>query len=178
MKFLLALAMTLLAVVPSSRLAAQAPLSNCTPASKQPSFQTTEANRLSGDRIVQTIVGQKITMLRVQDDGAFDLRFVVFFRADGSFAQTCEVRSRSGRGMRDWGVCQRLNVQGGGRDIAVWKITDAKGEICFRRTGSATAGLVDQCFTVHEDGRRFAIAVSRNLNNCWPGDIAIGGPDR
>lgn len=175
MKLLLVLAVAPLGFVHSAHVAAEVRMSGCTSDSTRPSFQPTDANRLEGDRLVRTMVDRRITMLRVQDDGTADLRFVLLLRADGSFAQSCEFRSRRAA-IREWERCVRLNVHGGGRDVGTWKLTDVKGEICYRRTGSENKGTADQCFTVHEDGGRRAIAATKNLRNCWPGDIEIGAP--
>ncbi|HEY7609552.1 MAG TPA: hypothetical protein VIF14_10005 [Alphaproteobacteria bacterium] len=143
----------------------------CTDDTKRPSFELSDANRMTPEQFIARIVGRSFTYTRIQSDRPLDMRFTRVYRDDGSFSSICEARPRTGREIRDWRPCTRVTATGGTRDVGIWQFSGARGVICEQRTGAADPRPV--CYSFHEQGGRIAVKLVSGPPLCLPGDIVM-----
>ncbi len=135
----------------------------------EPGFATTEANRLTGDRLREALSGKTLVYTRPFTTQAGFAKNSRELRPDGSSVYSCEAAAAE---QGPWRPCQRFGSQrqnvSGARDAAVWSIKDRV--LCV---ASAAFGA-EACFSIHQQGSAYAARrVSGAPGICMQGPITL-----
>jgi hypothetical protein len=141
----------------------------CTEVSLIASFSLTDANRITKEQFLRLIPGHQVIYIRPSDRHPIDMRYVRFFRADGSLSATCEYRQR--RGDTSWYPCKQVGGNKGSRVIAVWRTADSQGVMCERAV--QLRGDNESCYSFHKQESRVAVKHLSGPWICMAGDVEV-----
>lgn len=135
----------------------------------EPPFAATEANRLAGDRLQQSLSGKTLIYTRPFTTAAGFSKNSRELRPDGSSVYVCESGAAE---TGPWRPCARFGSQrqnvSGARDAAVWSVKDRA--LCV---ASAAFGA-EACFSIHQQGAVFAARrISGAVSICMQGPITL-----